>query len=192
MVSKRIGRIAFALVTFAFVATSAFAQSSVFTFKFERFGPPRTEIQEVLNPATGLVELVPVQVGAFVNPCTSELVDVFATTTLTTNQTVDNKGNTKLDINVVTKGTGTGWNPGPNGEVVLSGATYIFSDTQNFNVKFATGTPLFESEFTDRMVLRGAKSVDNWTIRARFRVRVGADGVVKIEPIEIVRDTCKG
>ena len=75
----------------------------------------------------------------------------------------------------------------------FTGATYIFNESQQFSVRQpAAGGQEFLSDFADKITMKGAKSIDNWTIRANFRLRVDSLGTVKVELIKLSGDICKG
>jgi hypothetical protein len=183
----------FAAALFALPATAA-AQASTFVLSFDRTGTPGAELKPVLDPITGLPLLDPsgqpvmlvTQTGAFVNPCTGENVDVIGSTTLTIFTNITGSGSMKISVGEVTKGNGLGQ---------MSGFTYSFSDSQQFNSQFAVSsdpTTLTETTFSDKLFLRGAKSVDNWTIRATFKVQVNGNGVVTSVTENLTGDVCKG
>ena len=184
MFNKKFGAALLAILLVAvFLPVTAAAQTSVFIQEFSRTGPPEFD-------ATG------VQVsGAFINPCTADLVDVTGVTTITTSQGLDNRGNIVIKVGTVTKGKGVGWLASATGPV-LTGRTYSFSESQSFNVKFPndpTVSQAFESDFFDKISMRGAKSVDNWLIRARFRIKIAADGTVMVNLIKLNSgDGCRG
>ena len=48
------------------------------------------------------------------------------------------------------------------------------------------------NEFVDKLAMKGARSTDNWVIRARFRIHVDSAGVVKVFMIKTSADNCKG
>jgi hypothetical protein len=177
-------------VLLAIPATVA-AQSNTFIVAFDRTGTPETELGTVLDPLTGQVIETVVETGAFVNPCTLENVDVFGSSTITSLETVDKFLNRKVSVSVVTKGTGTGWTEDA-GVRTDSGNTYTFSDSQSFSFRIPPSGQAFSSDFSDKLALRGAKSVDNWVIRAHFKITVDADGMVKVFLIKTNADACKG
>ena len=140
--------------------------------------------------------------GAFDNPCTNEFVDVTGTAVFSTNQAL--KGSTlTTTVNVVTKGTGAGWvdaeplldglqyTSSATGLTLFSGATYVFSETQNFTIKQQAGTTT-DSEFVDKLAMKGAGNIDNWVIRARFRIKIGPDGNVQVSITKMNEGVCKG
>ena len=184
MFNKKVGVALLGILLVAvFLPMTAAAQTSVFIQEFSRTGPPEFD-------ATG------VQVsGAFINPCTADLVDVTGVTTITTSQGLDNKGNIVIKVGTVTKGKGIGWLPSAAGPV-LTARTYSFNETQSFNVKFPNDpmvSQAFESDFFDKIAMKGAKSVDNWMIRARFRIKIAADGTVMVNLIKMTAgDGCRG
>ena len=171
----------------------AFAQSSTFVQPFDRTGNPGTgtlTMADPLNPAQTITMTVPT--GAFKNPCTLENVDVTGSTTITTLTTIDKFGVTKVDISTLTRGTGQGWTGADYATRILSGATYSFSDSQTFTFKLPLAGQEFTSNFSDKISMKGAKSIDNWNIRANFSVRVDSAGTVKVSRISETGDICKG
>ncbi len=195
MLTSHNHRTIFAFCAIALLALPAVvaAQSSTFVIPFDRTGDPRTEIQllpDPLDPGT-LIE-VPVDLGAFVNPCTIENVDVTGSSTISTLQTVDSKGNVKVNVSVRTKGTGRGWTGANYLSAVFSGATYNFDDNQQFSFRLPAVGQEFSSDFADKLAMRGAGSIDNWTIRAHFRIKVNAAGEVQVLMIKTTPDICKG
>lgn len=185
-----VGVCAFACLL-AFPIASA-AQSSTFPVPFDRTGAPGTSTIDVIDPVT--LQPVPtvVETGAFVNPCTLENVDVTGTSTITTLQTVDKFGTTKVNVSVSTKATGFGWVL--NGtEQFFTGSNYTYTDSQQFTYRLPSSGEEFSSDFTDRLSLKGAKSIDNWNVRAHFKIKVSPSGVVQVLLIKMTADDgCKG
>lgn len=146
---------------------------SVFIVPFERVGPP------VFDPITGEQTG-----GAFINPCTAELVDVTGATTISIAQSLLNNGETKITVTSNTTGSGFGQ---------TSGANYSFTEKQQFGVR-ALLSPYqeFDSSFTDKFSLKGAKSIDNWSIRALFRLKVSTTGQILVSLTKLTGDVCKG
>lgn len=169
----------------------ATAQSSTFVIPFERVGTPGTKIVTQIDPMTGEVQEFTVDTGAFVNPCTLEYVDVTGASTVSTLQTTDKFGTLKVNVGVTTKGTGQGW-------IVVGGvptftlSTYLFSDGQQITFRLPAVGEEFSSDFTDKLVMKGSKRIDNWTIRAHFRIKVNASGAVQVLMTKINADVCKG
>ena len=193
MVTARISRfvVGVAVATALAVPTIVTAQNgSTFVVEFDRTGPPEFEI----DPVTGQQ----IQVGgAFLNPCTKEFVDVLGATTITIVDTLDNKGNRKIDVKTVTKGTGAGWTAIDPITLLqmFSGKVYAFSESQSFIVKAPVGTlsQAFESDFFDKIAMKGAGKIDNWMIRARFRIKIAADGTIMVNLVRLTQgDGCKG
>jgi hypothetical protein len=184
MVRIKVGRIVGTVLCGAVllgIPQAVFAQSSTFIVPFQRAGAP------IYDPLTGA------QVdGAFVNPCTAEFVDVFGSSTISIATSVMN-GVVKTTVGVVSKGNGTGWTLGADGvTVIVSGKTYVFTDSQQFTVKASLGD-VVESDFFDKFNLKGTRSTDNWIIRARFRVKIGSNGQVQVNLVKLSDgDTCKG
>ena len=178
---------ALALLT---LPSTAAAQSSSFIEDFIRVGPPGTKTVDTVDPLTLEPTTIIVDTGAFVNPCTSEFVDVRGTSTISTLQTVDKFGTVKVNVSVVTKGTGSGWVATP--EPLATGSTYSFSDSQQFSFRLPVAGEAFSSDFSDKLAMRGAKSIDNWIIRAHFRIKVNSDGTTQVLLIKMNADSCKG
>ena len=172
MIINRVGaRVlgALCLAGLAFPTTAA-AQSSTFIIEFDRTGPPGVDANG--NPT-----------GAFNNPCTFELVDVTGASTITTNQRLGNNGIVTTSVGVVTKGTGIGQ---------TSLLLYPFTESQSFSVKTVLGD-IVESDFFDKIAMKGPGKTDNWMVRARFRIKIAPDGTVQVSLIRINDgDQCKG
>ena len=173
------------------IPAMAAAQSSTFIVPFDRAGEPGTTSTTQIDPLTGQPITVVVDTGAFLNPCTAEFVDVRGSSTISTSQTLDKFGVTKINVSVVTKGTGAGW-VGSALAPTFTGATYSFNESQQFSVRMPSIGQEFVSDFADKISMKGAKSIDNWTIRANFRLRVDAAGVVKVSLTKLSGDICKG
>ena len=167
------------------------AQSSTFIVEFDRTGAPGTTTVSTTDPLTGLPTTIVVDTGAFTNPCTAELVDVRGTTTISTVQSIDKFGNLKVNVSEVTKGTGAGWLL-INGIQTFTGSAYSFSENSQFTFRLPQTGSEFTSDFSDKLAMKGAKSIDNWVIRAHFRVKVNADGTVQVFMIKMNADNCKG
>jgi hypothetical protein len=180
-----------ALMLLALSATAA-AQSSTFVVPFDRVGAPGTTTISTTDPLTGEPTTVVVDTGAFVNPCTFENVDVTGASTVSTLQTVDRFGTVKVNVNVVTKGSGQGWTPAPDGTPIVTQGTYTFNDSQQFTFRLPAVGDEFSSDFSDKLAMKGAKSIDNWTIRAHFRIKINALGEVQVLMIKTNTDVCKG
>ena len=166
---------------------AAAAQSSTFLVPFDRSGLPDVDDAGVPVPGT----------GAFLNPCTSEFVDVFGATTISIAQSLDRKGNLKVTVSTVTKGTGQGWTgPDAFGNQLFTGNNYAFAETQQFMVQtppISSTSEAFVSDFFDKIAMKGTRSIDNWIVRARFRIRVSADGTVLVNLVRLNDgDACKG
>lgn len=177
MVRTRVGRIGLGLVFAVGLATVssgllALAPTTV-VVPFERSGP------QVLD-ANGL----PIA-GGFFNPCTSELVDVTGSSTITLTDVLLNNGERRTTIDVDTTGTGVGQ---------LSQVIYPFREDQSFNVKRPiSGGLAFESVFTDKIRMRGPGNIDDWTLRATFRIKVNDLGEVLVNVVRISdQDGCTG
>lgn len=195
MVANNVFRRTFPL---AFVAMLVFpavaaAQTSTVDVLLDRTGTPGTKIITTTDPMTGdPIEMV-VDTGAFVNPCTGENVDVTGTTTISSSQTIDKFGTVKVNVNVVSKGAGRGWVGADYQSALFTDSTYSFSESQSFAFRLPAVGEEFSSDFNDKFALRGAKSVDNWTARAHFRIKVNADGSTQVLLIKTTVDpVCKG
>jgi hypothetical protein len=180
-----------ALVLLALPGIAA-AQSSTFIVPFDRTGIPGTKTISIIDPLTGQATTEVVETGAFDNPCTLEFVDVLGSATISTVQTIDKFGTVKINVSEVIKGTGSGWIPDPLGVPIFTGSLYGFTESQNFTFRLPTAGLVFSSDFTDRIAMKGAKSTDNWVIRARFRIKVDSTGAVQVFMIKMNADTCKG
>jgi hypothetical protein len=193
MTALKVNRIVFGLCALALLALPAMAaaQSSTFVVALDRTGTPGTAQISAIDPMTGEPTTLTVDTGAFVNPCTLENVDVLGSTTISTLQTVDKWGTVKVNVSVLSKGTGRGWVPDVSGQL-FTGSDYAFSESQSFKFQLPVIGQEFSSDFSDKLSLRGAKSIDNWTIRANFRIKIDAAGVVQILKINETGDTCKG
>ena len=117
------------------------------------------------------------------DPCTNELVDVTGASTVTIAETVDRTGQTKTAVSVTTKGTGVG-------QVTLN--SYPFSENQNFTVKAAVIGEAFDSAFSDKLSLKGPGSVDNFVVRAFFRIKIDTLGNIQVLIENMNSDVCKG
>jgi hypothetical protein len=172
MFNSKVGAVISAIaiaVLLGFPMTAA-AQSSTFVIPLDRSGPPGVDAAG--NPT-----------GAFVNPCTFELVDVFGATTITTTQRLGSNGIVTTNVGVVSKGTGTGQ---------TSGVLYPFTESQSFLVKTILGD-IVESDFFDKISMKGPGKIDNWMLRARFRIKIAPDGTVQVSLVRVNDgDQCKG
>ena len=121
--------------------------------------------------------------ATFLNPCTAEEVVVNGATTISISDTVTPQGDRRISVGEVTKGKGFG---------VPSGTEYTFSDNQQFTVKAPMLGEEFDSSFSDKFALKGAKSVDNWVLRAYFRLKISALGEVQVVIERLNADMCKG
>jgi hypothetical protein len=172
MIINKVGATLLGALCFAALAfpTAAAAQSSTFVIPFDRTGAPGIDANG--NPT-----------GAFINPCTAELVDVTGASTITTNQRLGNNGVLTTTVGVVTKGSGIGQ---------ISLMAYTFNESQSFSIKSILGD-IVESDFFDKLFMKGAGKTDNWVVRARFRIKIGPDGTVQVSLVRINDgDQCKG
>jgi hypothetical protein len=195
-----------ALVALPVVAS---AQSSTFVIPFSRVGPPGTECEAVIDPVTGVMVIDPTTgqpvmqcnpTGAFQNPCTLQNVDVTGSTTMTISLNVTGSGQGKASVSETTKGSGMGWDPtlpylvgvNPN---PLTATIYNFTESQQFNAQFTLNgdpTTLTTSTFTDKLFMKGAKSTDNWTIKATFKIQINGQGVVTSTQSSFTGNVCNG
>jgi hypothetical protein len=195
MGTTRRGRITSGLAIFTILVglpAAGLAQSSTFVLPFDRTGTPGTTTASTIDPLTGLPTTITVDTGAFVNPCTFENVDVTGSSTVSTVQSVDRFGTLKVNVSVVSKGTGMGWIPASDGTQLFTGGTYSFSESQQFTFRLPSTGSAFSSDFTDRLALKGAKSVDNWIVRALFRIRISEAGEVQVSLMKTNEGVCKG
>ena len=194
MVTSNRFRIIVGLTALIFLGLPALAaaQSSTFVIPFQRVGTPGTATVIQTDPFTGEAIEVVVDTGAFVNPCTLEYVDVNGVSTITTLQSIDRFGTLKVNVNMSTKGKGQGWLL-VGGTPTFTSSTYTFSEGQQFTFRLPSAGQEFSSDFADKLTMKGAKSTDNWTIRAHFRIKVSASGVVQVFMLKTnAGDVCKG
>jgi len=176
MVKTKIGRIILGVLCVAAllaIPSAAAAQASTFVILFERVGEP--ELDVFGNPVPGT--------GAFMNPCTAEAVDVIGSTTITISQQVTRDGDVRTNIGAVTKGTGVG---------AVSAASYSFAESQQFTLRIPALGTAFDSTFSDKLWMNGARAIDNWSIRATFRVKVSTTGEILVTRESMTGDVCKG
>jgi hypothetical protein len=121
--------------------------------------------------------------ATFLNPCTLEDVAVDGASTITLSDSVTPQGDRRIAVSVATKGTGIG---------LLSGVSYSFMENQQFIVRAPLLGEEFDSVFQDKFQLRGAKSIDNWVVRAHFRLKIDAGGNVLVQIERLNTDGCKG
>lgn len=174
--TRRIVTAVVCLGVFALLPATPQAQrSSTFVIEFERTGPPEINPDGTIKPNT----------GGLLNPCTQELVDVTGSSTITIVDGVYPNGDRKISVSVSTKGVGIGQ---------LSGALYPFRESQSFNVRSAPSPSLlFESTFSDKLAMKGLRSVDNWIMRAFFRIRIDEAGNIITDLQRITDgDLCRG
>ena len=86
-------------------------------------------------------------------------------------------------MSVTTKGTGIGQ---------VTSNSYPFSENQNFTVKAAVIGESFDSAFSDKLSLKGPGSVDNFVVRAFFRIKIDALGTIQVLIENMNSDVCKG
>lgn len=178
MVSSKVGRfviagLALSVAVIAPLGAQSTKGSLTSVTTIDRSGPAELDASGNKVPGT----------GAIFNPCTGEDVNISGTMTTTSSQYLDPQGFIRTSVSVISKGTGTG---------VLTGTLYPFSETQNFNIKSDPTSLEFVSSFTDKIGLRGPKSIDNWVVRATMKITVFPDGTVKNELTNLSSDVCKG
>ena len=191
MIANTFTRLTFSTLVALLLPVIAAAQTSIFVVPLDRTGTPGTTTVTQYDPLTGQPQTVVVETGAFDNPCTLEFVDVTGTSTITTQQSVDKFGTMKVNVGVVSKGTGLGW-VDVAGTQTFTTSTYTFNETQSFMFRLPSAGQEFVSEFVDKLSMKGARSTDNWVIRARFRIHVDSAGVVKVFLLKTTADNCKG
>lgn len=175
MVSRTLNRALLGIVLggvlLALPTAAAAQQNSTFVIPFSA-----VDARDALgNPIPGT--------GALQNPCTAEEVEVTGTSTVTLSTSVMPDGDTKISVGVVTKGTGIG---------LTSLGSYAFSESQQFVVRTPIIGPSFDSTFADKLSLKGAKSIDNWVVRAHFRLKVSDTGALQVVIDSVNADQCKG
>lgn len=202
MVATTYFRRAFSTAFLALLVPVAAAAQTTVQIPFDRTGEPgTTTVTQVdpLNPSQTVTVTVPT--GAFINPCTVEYVDVLGISTVTSTQTIDKFGFMKVSVSIKTTGSGLGitdddgdlTNGGHTG--TPSGAAYNFVETQSLQFRLPVAnleTKEFISEFIDKITMRGNQSIDNWTVRARFRIKVNAAGVVTTFLVKMEEGACRG
>ena len=117
------------------------------------------------------------------DPCTNEMVNVSGASTVTIAETVDKTGQTKTSVSVTTRGNGIG---------LSTGMQYPFTENQNFTVKAAVIGEAFDSAFSDKLSLKGPGSVDNFVVRAFFRIKFDTLGNIQVTIENMNSDVCKG
>jgi len=156
-------------------------QSSSFLIPLDRTGNPGVDAQG--NPT-----------GAFENPCTLERVDVTGNSTVTiTQQPANQKGEVKTSVGVSSKGSGTGW-VGDLWPGLPTGHTYVFAENQSFVtvVPVLAAGEVFESTFSDKFTMKGAGNLDNWIVRAFFRLKIDSRGLIQVSIDRATGDVCHG
>jgi len=155
--------------------------SSTFVIPLDRTGNPGVDANG--NPT-----------GAFQNPCTLENVDVTGSSTVSIiQQAANQKGEIKTSVGVSSKGSGTGW-IGDLWPGLPTGNTYVFSENQSFVtvVPVLAAGEIFESTFSDKFLMKGAGNLDNWVIRAYFKLKVDAKGNIQVSIARATGDVCHG
>jgi len=108
-------------------------------------------------------------------------------------RTTDRVGTVRVVVSEVTKGTGAAWVRDALGAPVFTGSTYTFTESQQLMFRLRALGKEFGSDFADKIVMKGAKRIDNWVVRAHFRIKVNADGTVQAFMIKSTADsTCMG
>lgn len=201
MVRTKYFRRALSIASLALLVPIVAAAQITVQVPFDRTGEPgTTTVTQVdpLNPSQIVTVTVPT--GAFINPCTVEYVDVTGVSLVQTTQTIDKFGFLKVSVSVKTSGSGLGiadndgdfTNGGYTG--LPTGSAYNFVETQSlsFRIPQLTGTKEFTSEFIDKITMRGSGSIDNWVVRARFRIKVNAAGAVQVFLVKMEEGACRG
>jgi hypothetical protein len=179
MFNSKVGAVLCSVLAMAALAfpTVAAAQSSTFVVVFDRSGAPGID---GAGNAT----------GAFFNPCTGQYVDVFGSSTISTSQRLGNNGIITTNVSVSTKGTGTTSQYQIVPQTLF--LTYPFSESQSFLLKSELGE-VVESDFFDKISMKGPGKTDNWMLRARFRIKIAPDGTVQVSLVRVNDgDQCKG
>ena len=202
MVATKYFRRALSTAFLALLVPVAAAAQTTVTIPFDRTGPPgsmTTTQVDPLNPSQTIIVTVPT--GAFINPCTVEYVDVTGNSVVTSSQSVDKFGFMKVSVNIKTTGSGLGITD-DDGDMTTggytgtpSGSAYNFVETQSLQFRLPVTnlqTKEFVSEFTDKITMRGSQSTDNWVVRARFRIKVNAAGVVQTFLVKMEEGACRG
>jgi hypothetical protein len=156
-------------------------QGSTFIVPLDRTGNPG--VDALGNPT-----------GAFENPCTLEKVDVTGSSTVSiVQQPANQKGEIKTSVGVSSKGSGTGW-VGDLWPGLPTGHTYVFSENQSFvtTVPILAAGEIFESTFSDKFLMKGAGNLDNWVIRAFFKLRIDSAGRIQVSIARATSDVCHG
>jgi hypothetical protein len=121
-----------------------------------------------------------------VDPCTGgNTVEAVGTETTTISTKVTGSGDLHLDISDVFKGTGA--------DVLDATKTYTYSDNEQFSftTPLPVGSATADSTFTQKIFVKGSKSLDNWMIKATITFKVNANGVVT-KITSLTSDVCKG
>ena len=115
-----------------------------------------------------------------VNPCTAQTVTIGGSSTVTISENVTGSGILNIDVGVVTKGIG-----------IAVATKYTLSESSQFSLKVNPNEEV-QSDFTDKWMLKGAKSVDNWTHKIRLHITINALGEVTSLTQTDNGDVCNG
>jgi len=121
-----------------------------------------------------------------VDPCTQgNMVHVAGTNTTVITTKVTGSGDLHVDVSDLFKGTGV--------DVLDPSKTYTYSDNEQFsyNTPLPVGSGTLDSSFTQKIFLKGSKSLDNWIIKATIVIKINAQGTVTKDTI-LTSDVCKG
>jgi hypothetical protein len=117
--------------------------------------------------------------------CTARLVHITGNETTAISTKVTGSGDLHVDVSDVFKGSGA--------DLLDSTRLYTFSDSEqfSFNTPLPVGTGTLDSSFTQKLFLKGNKSLDNWVIRATIVIKVNGQGQVTKDTI-LTSAECKG
>jgi len=122
------------------------------------------------------------------NPCNGgDPVMVSGTETIVISSKITGAGQLHLDISDVSKGSGI--------STIDLTRTYTFSDNEQFSVNATLPFDplgLNSFTFTQKLFLKGAKSLDNWVVRASFVLQINQQGIVTKGPTNFASGVCKG
>jgi hypothetical protein len=117
--------------------------------------------------------------------CTTRLVHITGNETTAISTKVTGSGDLHIDISDVFKGSGA--------DLLDATRLYTFSDSEqfSFNTPLPVGTGTLDSSFTQKLFLKGNKSLDNWVIRATIVIHVNGQGQVTKDTL-LTSAECKG
>ena len=119
----------------------------------------------------------------FFNPCIAEDVAVTGSTSITTTDSITPQGDRKISVSEKTTGSGVG---------LVFGTVYPFSENTQFTVRTPLVGQEFDSTFTDRISMKGPKAIDNWTVKAVFRIKISATGQIVTSIERFDSAICRG